>query len=225
MSRILLVEDDEVLALTLRDDLELEGYTVEVVADGPAASERARSGQFDLVLLDVMLPGRDGFEVCRDVRRAGLRIPIILLTARAQEADKVLGLEIGADDYVTKPFSARELRARVKAALRRGVATPVADIERFGDVELDLTRGEIRRAREVLDVTPTEFKLLATLVKRRGQVLSRQRILDEGWGPGTFITDRVIDTHVANLRKKIEPTPSDPVFIVSVRGQGYRFDG
>jgi len=225
MSRILVVEDDDVLALTLRDDLELEGYTVEVVGDGATASARARTGQFDLILLDVMLPGRDGFEVCRDVRRAGLRMPIILLTARAQEADKVLGLEIGADDYVTKPFSARELRARVKAALRRGVTTPVADIERFGDIELDLTRGEIRRAGAVLDVTPTEFRLLATLVKRRGQVLSRQRILDEGWGPGTFITDRVIDTHVANLRKKIEPEPSNPVFIVSVRGQGYRFDG
>jgi DNA-binding response OmpR family regulator len=159
------------------------------------------------------------------VRRAGLRMPIILLTARAQEADKVLGLEIGADDYVTKPFSARELRARVKAALRRGAGTAGADIERFGDIELDLTRGEIRRAGAVLDVTPTEFKLLATLVKRRGQVLSRQRILDEGWGPGTFITDRVIDTHVANLRKKIEAEPSNPVFVVSVRGQGYRFDG
>ena len=225
MSRILVVEDDDVLALTLRDDLELEGYTVEVVGDGATASARARTGQFDLILLDVMLPGRDGFEVCRDVRRAGLRMPIILLTARAQEADKVLGLEIGADDYVTKPFSARELRARVKAALRRGVTTPVADIERFGDIELDLTRGEIRRAGAVLDVTPTEFRLLATLVKRRGQVLSRQRILDEGWGPGTFITDRVIDTHVSNLRKKIEPEPSNPVFIVSVRGQGYRFDG
>jgi DNA-binding response OmpR family regulator len=225
MSRILVVEDDDVLALTLRDDLELEGYTVEVVGDGATASARARTGQFDLILLDVMLPGRDGFEVCRDVRRAGLRMPIILLTARAQEADKVLGLEIGADDYVTKPFSARELRARVKAALRRGVTTPVADIERFGDIELDLTRGEIRRAGAVLDVTPTEFRLLATLAKRRGQVLSRQRILDEGWGPGTFITDRVIDTHVANLRKKIEPEPSNPVFIVSVRGQGYRFDG
>jgi len=225
MSRILLVEDDDVLALTLRDDLELEGYAVEVVGNGAAASARARTGQFDLILLDVMLPGRDGFEVCREVRRAGLRMPIILLTARAQEADKVLGLEIGADDYVTKPFSARELRARVKAALRRGVPTSVADIVRFGDVELDLTRGEIRRAGTVLDVTPTEFKLLATLVKRRGQVLSRQRILDEGWGPGTFITDRVIDTHVANLRKKIEAEPANPIFIVSVRGQGYRFDG
>jgi len=224
MSRILVVEDDEVLAFTLRDDLELEGYTVEVVGDGVSACSRAKVGRFDLILLDVMLPGRDGFEVCRDVRRAGLRMPIILLTARAQESDKVLGLETGADDYVTKPFSARELRARVRAALRRA-AGESAEVECFGDVEMDLTRGEVRRAGVVIDLTPSEFKLLATLVKRRGQVLSRQRLLDDGWGPGTFITDRVIDTHIANLRKKIEPTPAAPAYIVSVRGQGYRFDG
>jgi len=135
----------------------------------------------------------------------------------------VMGLELGADDYITKPFSARELRARVKAVLRRA-AGDTPPVERFGELEVDFARGEVRRSGAVLDLTPSEFKLLATLVRHRGQVLSRQRLLDEAWGPGTFVTDRVVDTHIANLRKKVEAEPSAPLFVVSVRGQGYRFD-
>ena len=224
MTTILIVEDDETLALTLKDDLELEGYRVEVVRDGNAALSRASASRLDLIVLDLMLPGRDGFEVCRLLRLAGRATPIIMLTARAQEADRILGLELGADDYITKPFSARELRARVRAVLRRSTGDAVV-VERFGDLEVDTARGEARRAGRALDLTPSEFKLLATLVKRRGHVLSRQRLLDEAWGPGTFVTDRVVDTHIANLRKKVEAEPSVPTRIVSVRGQGYRFDG
>ncbi len=223
MTTILIAEDDRILAGTLKDDLELEGYKVEVAGDGQTALQRALSAHFDLIVLDIMLPGLDGFEVCRHLRRARKTVPVIMLTARAQEADRIMGLELGADDYVTKPFSARELRARVKAVLRRTSGDP-APVECFGDIELDLVRGEVRRAGTVVDLTPSEFKLLAAFVRRRGQVLSRQRLLDEAWDSGTFVTDRVIDTHILNLRKKIEPDPASPTFVVSVRGQGYRFD-
>src|SRR5438552_167444 len=224
MARILVVEDEPPLALGLEDDLKLEGYEVEVVRDGETASRRAREQLFDLIILDVMLPRKDGFEVCRELRRAGLRMPVILLTAKTQESDKVLGLELGADDYVTKPFSPRELRARVKAALRRA-SGGVPDIHRFGDAEVDFGRGELRRAGQPVDMTPLEFKLLSAFVRHRGRVLGREQLLNEVWGRGTFVTDRVIDTHVANLRKKIEPEAAKPRYLVSVRGAGYRFDG
>ena len=224
MARILVVEDEPPLALGLEDDLKLEGYEVEVARDGETASRRAQEQPFDLIVLDVMLPRKDGFEVCRELRRAGLRMPVILLTAKTQEADKVMGLELGADDYVTKPFSPRELRARVKAALRRA-AGEMPETYRFGDVEVDFTRCELRRAGKTVDMTPIEFKLLSTFIRHRGHALSRDKLLDQVWGGETFVTDRVVDTHVTNLRKKIEPTPSQPRFLVSVRGMGYRFDG
>jgi DNA-binding response OmpR family regulator len=224
MARILVVEDEPPLALGLEDDLKLEGYEVEVVGDGETASRRAREQSFDLIILDVMLPRKDGFEVCRELRRAGLRTPVILLTAKTQESDKILGLELGADDYVTKPFSPRELRARVKAALRRA-AGEMPEISRFGDMEVDFTRCELRQAGQAVEITPIEFKLLSAFVRHRGHTLSRDTLLDEVWGRGTFVTDRVVDTHITNLRKKIEPKPSEPRFLVSVRGMGYRFDG
>ena len=224
MARILVVEDELPLALGLEDDLKLEGYEVEVVRDGEAASRRAREQSFDLIILDVMLPHKDGFEVCRELRRAGLRTPVILLTAKTQESDKVLGLELGADDYVTKPFSPRELRARVKAALRRA-AGEMPEIYRFGNVEVDFPRCELRRAGKPVEMTPIEFKLLAAFIRHRGHTLSRDKLLDEVWGRETFITDRVVDTHITSLRKKIEPKPGEPRFLVSVRGMGYRFDG
>jgi DNA-binding response OmpR family regulator len=224
MARILVVEDEPALALGLEDDLKLEGYEVEVVRDGEMASRRARERSFDLIILDVMLPHKDGFEVCRELRRAGLRTPVILLTARTQESDKVLGLELGADDYVTKPFSPRELRARVKAALRRA-AGEMPDIYRFGDAEVDFARCELRRAGKAIEMTPIEFKLLAAFIHHRGQTLSRDKLLDQVWGRETFVTDRAVDTHITNLRKKVEPKPSEPRFLVSVRGMGYRFDG
>ena len=224
MARILVVEDDPAIAVGLEDDLALEGYEVEIVKDGEAAVARARAGAFDLVLLDVMLPRKDGFQVCRELRRGGFATPIIMLTAKTHEAEKVLGLEIGADDYVTKPFSPAELRARIKAVLRR-TANDTPDVYRFGTVEVDFVRFELRRAGSVVHVTPTELKLLSVFVRNRGRVLSRQEITDQVWGEGTAITPRVVDTHVANLRQKVEPEPSQPGFIVGVRGVGYRFDG
>ena len=226
MSRILIVEDEPDIALALEDDLRTEGYDVAVAPDGETGSRRAREEPWDLLLLDVMLPRKDGFEVCRDLRKAGVSTPIIFLTARAQEAEKILGLEMGADDYVTKPFSPRELRARIKTVLRRA-ATPsaVADRYAFGDVEVDFGRAQLLRSGERIDVTPIEFKLLATFIERRGRVLSRDQILDAAWGSGTHVTDRVVDTHIVNLRRKIEPTPAEPRYLVSVRGLGYRFDG
>jgi two-component system alkaline phosphatase synthesis response regulator PhoP len=225
MTRILVVEDERGIALGLEDDLRLEGYDVQLASDGLVAARRAREEKFDLILLDVMLPGKDGFEVCRELRRAGLKTPVILLTAKTQEAEKVLGLDLGADDYVTKPFSPKELRARIRAVLRRNGAQETPEVYRFGEVEVDSIRCELRRAGAVLETTPTEFKLLAALVRNRGRVLSRERLLDEAWGRDTFLTDRVVDNHIVSLRKKIEPEPGTPRYIVSVRGMGYRFDG
>jgi DNA-binding response OmpR family regulator len=224
MKRILVVEDESGIAFGLQLDLKNEGYDVEIETDGESALRRVRKESFDLILLDVMLPGKDGFEVCRDLRRSGSKTPIIMLTAKTQEAEKVLGLEIGADDYVTKPFSPRELRARVKAALRR-TAEDEAPVVRFGDAEVDFGRCELRRAGKPVALTALEFKLLAALIRSGGKVLSREHLLNLVWGPSAFITDRVVDNHVVTLRKKVEPDPSKPRYIVSVRGLGYRFDG
>ncbi|MBI3982116.1 MAG: response regulator transcription factor [Gemmatimonadetes bacterium] len=224
MARILVVEDEPSIALGLEDDLKLEGYDVEVARDGEAALDRLRRDTFDVIVLDVLLPRKDGFQVCRELRRGGVTTPILILTAKAQEAEKVMGLELGADDYVTKPFSPAELRARIKALLRRSAGAGVSAY-RFGDVEADFQRFELQRGGRPVPVTPIELKLLAAFVRRRGQVLSRAALKDEVWGKDTFMTDRVIDTHIANLRKKIEPEPSDPRYVVSVRGVGYRFDG
>jgi two-component system alkaline phosphatase synthesis response regulator PhoP len=223
MERILIVEDDPDIALGLQQDLRLEGYQVEVVGDGLAAIERASSGSFDLILLDVMLPGKDGFAVCRELRRTGLQTPIIVVSARSHEAEKVLGFELGADDYVTKPFSPMELRARIKALLRRR-APETPQVFRFGEFEVDFSRFELRRAGKPVDLTPIEFKLLAAFVQNRRGVLSRQQLLDHVWGHDIFVTDRVVDTHVGNLRRKVEADPENPVFLVSVRGVGYRFE-
>jgi two-component system alkaline phosphatase synthesis response regulator PhoP len=224
MKRILIVEDEPGIALALEDDLKLEGYEVEVVGDGETAGRRAREQAFDLILLDVMLPRKDGFEVCRELRRAGLRTPILMLTAKTQEAEKVLGLELGADDYLTKPYGRRELRARIKALLRRAAPEAPA-VYRFGDLEVDFARCELRRAGTPVELTTLEFKLLGAFIRHRGRVLGRDQLLDEVWGQGTFITDRVVDNQVANLRRKIEPVQAEPRYLRSVRGLGYRFDG
>jgi len=223
MTRILVVEDEVNIALALEDDLKKEGYEVEVARDGQAACGRALETPFDLILLDLMLPGKDGFEVCRDLRRSQVRTPILMLTARTGEAEKILGLELGADDYVTKPYSPRELRARIKALLRRA-AGELPEVFRFGDLEVDFSRYEVRRGSRPIDLTPTEFKLLAAFVRHPGRVLTRSQILDEVWGHGVFVTDRVVDNQITNLRKKIEPVPSDPRHILNVRGVGYRFE-
>src|SRR5688572_22094630 len=224
MARILIVEDDPDIALGLEQDLRLEGYELEAVSDGSKVLERAQTGAFDLILLDVMLPGKDGFQVCRELRHAKLQMPVILLTAKSHEAEKILGLELGADDYITKPFSPMELRARIKAALRRGSGSEALEIFRFGEFAVDFDRFELRRAGKPIDLTPIEFKLLAAFVRNRRMVLSRQQLLDKVWGRDVYVTDRVVDTHIGNLLKKIEADPDAPALVVSVRGFGYRFD-
>ena len=223
MTRILVVEDEAAIARALEDDFRAQGYDVELASDGPTGLERARTDPFDLLVLDVMLPGKDGFDVCRDLRRAGVRTPILMLTAKTHEAEKVLGLELGADDYVTKPYSRRELQARVKALLRRA-AGDAPETFRLGDVEVDFARGEVRRGGVVVDLTPLEFKVLAAFVRRPGRVLTRQQLLDEAWGRDLFVTERVVDNQVNNLRKKLEADPAHPRYLVTVPGQGYRLD-
>jgi len=224
MAKILVVEDERGIALALEDDLKLEGYEVQVVQDGVAAVKRAREERFDAILLDVMLPGKDGFEVCRELRRSGTHTPILMLTARAQEAEKVLGLEAGADDYVTKPFGARELRARVAALLRRSQTNAAPPAIRVGDAEIDFGRAEVRRGGETLPLTPLEFRLLQVFLRARGRILSREQLIRDAWGPNTFVSDRVVDNHIGSLRKKIEPDAAEPRYLLNVHGLGYRFE-
>jgi DNA-binding response OmpR family regulator len=225
MPRILIVEDERAISFGLELDLKTEGYDVEVVEDGETAVRRGRESGFDLIVLDVMLPKKDGFEVCRELRRSSIQTPILMLTAKSQEAEKVMGLDLGADDYLTKPFSPKELRARIRALLRRGPTESSEKPYSFSDVEVDFTRGEVRRDGTVVEMTPLEFKLLGAFVKNRGRVLSRDRLLDLVWGAGTFVTERVVDNYIVTLRRKLEPEPGAPKFLVNVRGQGYRFDG
>jgi DNA-binding response OmpR family regulator len=225
MSRILIVEDDFAIAVALEDDLRMEGYDVEVARDGEAALRQAREGRFDLIVLDVMLPKKDGFDVCRELRRTGITTMILLLTARTAEAERVLGLDLGADDYLTKPYSPKELRARIRALLRRTAPEAArAGVARFGDCELDFDRAELRRAGKPVPTTPLEFKLLDIFTRRSGRVLTRRTLIDEVWGRDVAITERVVDNQIANLRKKIEPTPAAPRYLKSVKGIGYRFD-
>ena len=223
MARILIVEDEPDIALGLQLDLRDEGHVVEVSGDGEDASRRAREPGWDLILLDVMLPHKDGFEVCRDLRRAKIRTPVLMLTAKAQEAEKVMGLDMGADDYVTKPFSPRELRARVRALLRRA-APEDEPVRRFGECEVDFARAELRRAGAPIDLTAIELKMVQAFLRNQGRVLTRTQMVDAVWGHDVYVTDRVVDTHVVKLRRKIEVNPAEPHHIVSVRGLGYRFD-
>ena len=223
MARILIVEDESDIVLSLEEDLRRQGHATRAVGDGAQGLEAARSEGWDLILLDVMLPTMDGFDVCSELRKAGVRTPIILLTARAQVAEKELGLDSGADDYVTKPFSLRELRARIRAQLRRS-SLEAGETCRFGDCEVDFDRAELRRAGQPVDVTAHELRLLRVFLQHRGRVLGRDRLIELAWGHGVAITDRAVDTHVLNLRKKIEPVPSVPRFIIGIRGLGYRFE-
>jgi DNA-binding response OmpR family regulator len=222
MARILVVEDEADIAMVLADDLRLEGYEVEVAPNGHEAAQRGRESGWDLILLDVMLPGKDGFDVCRELRKAGIRTPIILLTAKCHEAEKVMGLDLGADDYVTKPFNPRELRARVRAVLRRVDGDADASLC-FGDVEVSPARTEVRVGGKAIELTSMEFKLLLALAKNRGRVLSRDRLIDLAWGHNAYISERAVDAHIVNLRRKLEPHAAEPRHIVSVRGMGYRF--
>jgi two-component system alkaline phosphatase synthesis response regulator PhoP len=226
MSRILVVEDERSIATALEDALRLEGYEVHVVGDGVSAERAALRDRFDLILLDVMLPQKDGFSVCRTLRGAGVTTPIVVVTARTQEVDKIVGLELGADDYVTKPFSLGELIARIKAVLRRtsGEAVAGPDTWDHGLLHVDFRRFEASSAGQTVSLTPTEFKLLRTFVQRRGEVISIDRLISLVWGEGISLTDRVVYTHVNNLRGKLDQGGAKDV-ITSVRGMGYRFDG
>jgi DNA-binding response OmpR family regulator len=223
VARILIVDDEPDIRLSLREDLRRQGHETGEAADGADGLRLGREPGWDLILLDVMLPRLDGFDVCSELRKSGVTTPIILLTARTQEAEKELGLDSGADDYVTKPFSLRELRARVRAQLRRTMRGSPR-VCRFGDCEVDFTRGELRRAGAPVEITPQELRLLGVFLDNLDRLLSRDQLIAAAWGHGTAITDRAVDTHVFNLRKKIEPQPSSPTFLVSVRGLGYRFE-
>jgi two-component system, OmpR family, alkaline phosphatase synthesis response regulator PhoP len=230
MTRILVVEDNPDLALGLRSNLEIEGYEVDVAETGPAGLERAVAWRPDLIVLDLMLPGMDGYRVLHEVRRKGLDTPVLILTARGEESDKVRGFRVGADDYVTKPFGLLELLARIDALLRRSGASgrngsgDTATVERVGAIEVDPGARTVRRGGEAVALTPKEFDLLLALMRRRGVVASRLELQQDVWGHRAAVLTRTVDTHVAELRRKLEEDPSAPRHILTVRKAGYRFE-
>jgi len=224
-ARLLLAEDEPSLVTTLTDRLHAEGYAVEAVRDGEAALLRALGGGFDLLVLDVMMPGRDGFEVCRELRRQGSGLPVLMLTARTQVVDRVVGLKLGADDYLTKPFETVELLARIEALMRRaggGIGEANGAVA-FGEVQADFRRGQVRRGGVEVAMAPRELELLQYFAAHPGQVLSRDRLLDEVWGYDATVQSRTVDVHVAALRQKLEEDAAHPRFFRTVHGRGYRF--
>jgi two-component system alkaline phosphatase synthesis response regulator PhoP len=231
MARVLIVEDNRNLAHGLRTNLEFEGHRAEIAADGETGLRRARSGEHDIVVLDLMLPELDGFRVLETLRREGHGVPVLVLTARGDEADKVRGLESGADDYVTKPFALRELLARVAALLRRSAArggngsSPPAQPIRFGDVELDPAVREVRRSGVPVALRPKEYDLLHALARRAGRLAERGELLREVWGYHESVLSRTLDTHIGELRRKLEEDPAAPRYILTVRKAGYRLVG
>ena len=226
MQRILIIEDEEDMVLGLRKNLEWEGFEVIAASDGEAGLNCAVNDSHDLILLDIMLPKLSGLDVCRRLRNRGVNTPVIMLTARGQEIDKVLGLEIGADDYVTKPFSIRELLARVRAILRRASRPDTqTDIYRFGDLELNFGRHQAHKRGQALELSPREFGMLRYFVNHRGETVTRDQLLDEVWGYDNFPLTRTVDNHIARLRQKIEENPSEPQHIITVHRIGYKFLG
>jgi DNA-binding response OmpR family regulator len=224
--KILVVEDEPNMVAGLRDNFEFEGYQVITALDGVEGLQKALDESPDLVVLDVMMPRMSGLEVCKQLRAKRASLPIIMLTARGQEVDKVVGLELGADDYVTKPFSIRELLARVKAILRRASASPKNQEQHsFGDVEVDLRRCRVVKSGKLLDVSSKEFELLKYFISHSGETLSRDRLLEDVWGYDNFPTTRTVDTHLVRLRQKLEPDPEQPQYFLTVHGTGYRFVG
>ncbi|MGD8360839.1 MAG: response regulator transcription factor [Gemmatimonadota bacterium] len=226
MDEVLIIEDEGAILLALEDDLRAEGYEVATATDGPGGLRMAEEHAYDLIVLDIMLPGMNGFEVCKRLRQARVTTPILILTAKSQEIDKVLGLELGADDYVTKPFSRRELLARVKAILRRGAEFPPAlESCRFGDVEVDFNKYEARKGGHAVHLTRREYALLRFLIERKDGAVTRLEVLEEVWADPASVYPRTVDTHIGRLRKKLEDDPNSPRYIVGVRGVGYRFAG
>lgn len=224
---ILLVEDEEALRMTLTDRLKSEGYVIDCAEDGQKGLEKATGCPFDLIILDVMLPKRNGFDICRDIRQAGVATPVLLLTARGQTVDKVVGLKLGADDYVTKPFEMMELMARVEALLRRAPtrSTDNGDMQQvqIGPLRIDLRGTEVLREGKTINLSAREFQLLRYFVEHRGATLSRDELLKEVWGYGSSTFTRTVDVHVASLRQKLEDDPKRPELIVTVLGMGYKF--
>lgn len=225
--RLLLVEDEPGLVMTLTDRLVAEGYDVESASDAPSGLAAATTGGFDAILLDVMLPGGSGFDICRTLRQRGVQTPILMLTARGQVVDRVVGLKLGADDYLVKPFEMAELLARVEALLRRGAApaAAMADAFRFGDIAVDVRKAEVTKNGHPLDLSAREFKLLCYFIEHRGAVLSRDELLNEVWGYNAMPSTRTVDVHVAWLRQKLEDNPRHPVWVLTVHGLGYKFAG
>jgi two-component system alkaline phosphatase synthesis response regulator PhoP len=221
---ILIVEDEPDMVLGLKDNFEFEGYEVVTAGDGQSGLERARTQKPDLVILDIMLPKLSGLEVCKTLRGEGFTTPIVMLTARGQEIDKVVGLELGADDYVTKPFSIRELLARVRAILRRTDGTRKRlQRYRFSDVELDFEAYRAQKGGQPLELSPREFELLRYLIERKGETVSRDKLLEDVWGYESYPSTRTVDTHIAKLRAKIGDSGSDPRYIMTIHGVGYKF--
>ena len=226
MKRVLLVEDEEGLIITLTDRLKSEGFDVIVARDGEQGQTRAMNDALDLIVLDVMLPKKNGFDVCRDLRREGVETPILMLTAKGETIDKVLGLKLGADDYLTKPFEVLELLARIEALLRRSPATFANGSHenfRFGDVEIDFKRAEVNKHKTAVELSAMEFKLLQFLIENRGNVHSRDELLDAVWGYDAMPNTRTVDVHIAWLRQKLEENPKHPRYIQTVHGFGYKF--
>jgi two-component system alkaline phosphatase synthesis response regulator PhoP len=226
VKRLLLIEDEPGLVLTLRDRFTREGYAVETSADGESGLERASREAFDLVLLDVMLPRMNGFDVLRELRKRGTETPVIMLTAKGQVVDKVVGLKLGADDYVTKPFEMVELLARIEAKLRRAPATAhPSEGYQFDDVRIDFRRAEVTKGGAPLELSAREFQLLKYFIEHRGATLTREELLNEVWGYNSMPSTRTVDVHVAWLRQKIEPNPRHPQYILTIHGMGYKFAG
>lgn len=225
--RILLIEDEPGLVKTIRDRLRSEGYLVESEKDGEAGFARASREPFDALILDIMLPGRNGFDICRDLRAQNVRTPILMLTARGQVFDKVLGLKLGADDYLTKPFEMAELLARVEALLRRTASSPEMEAAsyQFGDVRIDFRRGEVLRGSETVTLSAKEYQLLRYLIEHRGELLTRDDLLDNVWGFDKAPATRTVDVHISGLRQKLEPDPERPRFIRTIHRLGYKFVG
>ena len=226
MPKVLIVEDDESMGTALRDGFQYEGYDVTLAKDGATGLKLATENTPDLIILDVMLPKMNGLDVCREIRKAGNTVPVIMLTARGQEIDKVLGLKLGADDYITKPFGFLELMARVEAVLRRASGrTATIEAYRFGQVTVDFKKGEVRKNGKLLEISPRELRLLQFFIEHRGEVVAREQLLDTVWDYDAAPLTRTVDMHVAKLRKKIEDSPTVPRFIVTVHGMGYKFTG
>jgi two-component system alkaline phosphatase synthesis response regulator PhoP len=226
-SRILLVEDEPGLVMTLSDRLRAEGHQVDEAEDGASGLQKALANPYDLVILDIMLPRKNGFDVCRGIREAGRQMPILMLTARGQVVDKVVGLQLGADDYLTKPFDMMELVARVGALLRRAEprTASAGDTYQFGDVKVDFKRGEALKSGKRVTLSAREFQLVRYLIDHRGEVISREQLLQDVWGYNALPETRTVDVHMAWLRRKLETNPRVPEYFLTLRGLGYKFEG